>query len=200
MHVHGVWLMPVAFDKETGRIDALAITGAGSARRYLVAQLGHDVRELTLPTDLESASVQSDAAGLHLLGIERRCGNSGCVGVLWTWSGGDPASATVLQPVGVSVMTATFRPETDDVYALVRSKLDASPAAIEHWASGRSIASRLTELRAGGQYLLFRVDGSAALLGSLDLNDRRGALIDSSTGAAAIFVLDQDVVATLTLN
>jgi len=203
--ISGAWLVPLSWNRADQFATAAEYGRDGpstpSRSIYLLdEQRGSTLALAQLPAAMEPFTLRMDSAGRVALGLESRpCGQFRCM-TLWTWSVPDPAHAESHGPTDRSVRSAAFRPGSNRIFTVVNDAPTATapPAnpSIEDWGPLGAARPRVLGTQPRGHFF-FRSDGSAIVIGSIDMNDRRGTLLDPDSGAAVAFPLQDDVIASL---
>ncbi len=93
---------------------------------------------------------------------------------------------------------AAFRPGTTNVFVQLGPLPTSSPEPqrLEDWGDlGIQPPRVVSSLSNVGEYFFFRGDGTAIVLGTVNLTAHRGGLVDPENGGSVSLPLDDDVLA-----
>jgi len=206
--ISDAWFRPVSWDRLTDTATASEVgrdpTNAPTRLFYVWDPQNVPAKASLklLPVAIDPLTIWADGAASSAVGLEPY-GAPGFTGQnIWTWPLRDPTVALPRKIPGRLVLQALFRPGTTNVYALMRDNVAPSspgpPAIVDLGPLAGAGAREVYRTLNGGDYVFFRSDGSAMVVGvSSDLRDRRGAFVDPDTGASVAFAIDDDVLSSI---
>ena len=207
--ISGAWIMPVSWDRVTDSATAGDVGRDGPDTPTRLFYVWEPLRArqkatvLLLPASIDPLTIHADSAGGYAVGLEPYGAIGSANRNIWTWPLRDPTAGVPRKIPGRLIFQAQFRPGTTNVYALMRNDETPTPSPglplIEDLGplalSGAREVYRTPH--PGGDYFFFRSDGSAIVVGTVALNDRRGAVVDPETGASTVLAIDDDVLASI---
>jgi hypothetical protein len=207
--ISDAWIVPVSWDRSTDVATATEYGRDGpstSTRLFYVfdqSRAAGKATQLLLPAAIDPWTVHADSGARSAVGLEPYGSGPFTGRNIWTWPLRDPTAAVPRKIPGRLVFQADFRPGTTDVYALTGSMGGIAtppperPVIQDLGPLASSASVRDVYRTPGGGYFFFRSDGTAIIVGMVDLNDRRGAVVDPATGASTVLALEDDVLASI---
>ena len=203
-NISGAWFMPVSWDRVRDVATATEIgrdhTEDPTRLFYVFDQsvaIGK-ARQVELPAALDPWSIRADSSAKSALGLEATNCSQGRCNALWTWPISDPRAGVRRQIPSRQIFVAAFRPGTTNVFVQLGPLPTSSPEPqrLEDWGDlGIQPPRVVSSLSNVGEYFFFRGDGTAIVLGTVNLTAHRGGLVDPENGGSVSLPLDDDVLA-----